>query len=494
MQLNSKLLKSYQVVVGYIGVLIMVAGGLLLLPLIALFAYPEELCYAPDFMIPAAISFIAGFLLSRFIGEDKNQKLTLRQDTVIVVSVWLLATFFSALPFMLSKQLNFTQAYFEAVSGWTTTGLSVVDVTVTPKIFLLHRSLMQFFGGVGLVLVMLSALSGTYGMRLYNAEGHSDKLLPNLAKSARIIMSIYAGNVLAGIILYVIFGMPPFDAINHSIGALSTGGFSTRTDSIGAYKSLPIELITIILMLLGTINFAAHLLLIKGKFKSFFQIGEIRFMIVFLGVSIPVTAFVSLYGLYGSLPEGLRISAFQLVSALSTTGFSTVSFDRWPAFANFVLIIAMLIGGGTGSTAGGLKQNRIYVLFKALFWNLKRKFQPEHIVREEFIYRPEGKVYIDEKKLVEIYNYTFSYMILFFIGVGILTAYGYSIRDSLFEFSSALGTVGLSIGVTLPTTPAVVLWTETLGMLFGRLEIYVIFIAVIKVIKDSGRIIARTNK
>ncbi|TGE35146.1 TrkH family potassium uptake protein [Desulfosporosinus fructosivorans] len=489
MQFNRKIIDSYKITLGYIGILTMIIGGMLLLPLLVLVAYPDELRYAINFIIPAAIALLIGYLLSFLIRGEKNHKLTLRQDTVIVVSVWLMATFFSALPFMLSGQLNFTQAYFEAVSGWTTTGLSVVDVTVTPKVYLLHRSIMQFFGGVGLVLVMLSALSGTYGMRLYNAEGHSDKLLPNLAKSARIIMSIYAGYVLAGVILYVTFGMPWFDAINHSIGALSTGGFSTQTDSIGAYKSFPIELITIILMLLGTINFAAHLLLIKGKFRNFFRVGEIRFMFAFLGFSIPIAAFVSLNGIYGSVSEGFRISAFQLVSALTTTGFSTVTYNSWSPFSIFIMIIAMLIGGGTGSTAGGIKQNRIYLMVKAFYWNLKRKFLPEHLVHEDFIYRPEGKVYIDQKHLTEVYNFTFIYMVLFFLGVSVLVAYGYSLQDSLFEFASSLGTVGLSVGVTLPTTPSVVLWTEIVGMLFGRLEIYVILIAVIKFFKDAKSIV-----
>lgn len=484
MQLNHRIIESYKIALGYIGILTMIIGGIMLLPLLVLLAFPEESGYAVNFIVPAVIALLTGFLLSFFMRGEKKQQLTLRQDTVIVVSVWLLATLFSALPFMLSKQLNFTQAYFEAMSGWTTTGLSVVDVTVTPKIYLMFRSIMQFFGGVGLVLVMLSALSGTYGMRLYHAEGHSDKLLPNLAKSARVIMSIYAGYVIAGTILYVLFGMPLFDAINHSLSALSTGGFSTQTDSIGAYKSLPIELVTIILMLLGTTNFAAHLLLIKGKFKNFFRVGEMRFMFVLLGFTIPIVSFVSLNRIYGSVSQGLRVSVFQVITALSTTGYSTVGFSDWPTFPVFSIIILMLIGGGAGSTAGGIKFGRIYLMVKAFLWNLKRKFRPEHMVNEDFIYRPEGRLYIDEKHLSEASNYVFIYMVILSLGVSIMTVYGYSLQDSLFEFASTLGTVGLSVGVTAPTTPPVVLWTQIVGMLFGRLEIYVIFIAFIKIFKD----------
>lgn len=484
MQIHSESFENNKVVFGYVGVLTMIIGCILLLPMIVLFAYPNELKYAINFIIPSCTAIVIGFLLSRLIGVDKNQKLSLGQDTVIVVSVWILASFFSAMPFMLSKQLNFTQAFFEAVSGWTTTGLSVVDVTVTPKIFLIHRSIMQFFGGVGLVLVMVSALSATFGMRLYSSEGHSDKLLPNLLRSSRLIMSIYAGYVVAGTILYVIFGMPIFDAINHSIAALSTGGFAVTADSIGAYKSLPIELITIVLMLLGTTNFAAHLLLIKGKFKSFFKLGEIRFMLVLLGFTIPLVAFVSLNSLYGSMSEGIRVSAFQLVSALSTTGFSTVSYNNWTSFPVFIMIILMIIGGGAGSTAGGIKLYRVYLMIKTFFWNLRRKFKPEHLVNEDAVFRPEGRLFIQPVHVLEASNYIFVYIVLLFIGVSIMLAYGYPLQDSLFEFASSLGTVGLSVGITSATTPPVVLWTETFGMLFGRLEIYVIFIAFIKIFKD----------
>ncbi|WP_308530702.1 TrkH family potassium uptake protein [uncultured Paenibacillus sp.] len=465
----------------------MISGGILMLPLLVLFAFPDEARHAPDFLLPAALAIVSGFLLSLLIRGNNQRKLTLRQDTVIILLAWLIAAFFSALPFMFSKQLHFTQAMFEAVSGWTTTGLSVVDVTKTPKIFLMHRSLMQYFGGVGIVLVMASALSGTYGMRLYHAEGHADRLMPNLAKSARIVMSIYSGYIAAGTILYASFGMPWFDALNHAIPALSTGGFSTQTDSIGAYDSLPIELITIILMLLGTTNFAAHMLLIRGRFKSFFRVGEVRFMFLVLGLAIPLLAFVSLNGLYGSVPQGLRIAAFQAVTALSTTGFSTVGYGDWAPFPVYLLILLMLIGGGAGSTAGAIKLSRVHLMVKSFLWNLKRKFLPEHMVNEDFVYRPEGKLPIEEKHVLEASNYAFIYMVLVFIGTGVMVANGFSLQDSLFEFASTIGTVGLSVGVTGPDTPPAVLWTQIAGMLFGRLEIYVIFIAVIKVFKDTGK-------
>lgn len=346
---------------------------------------------------------------------------------------------------------------------------------------------MQFFGGVGIVLVVLSALSSTFGMRLYNSEGHSDNLLPNLLKSSRLILSIYLGYIIGGIILYYICGMPLFDAINHSISALSTGGFSVKVDSIGYYNNIYIELVTIILMILGTTNFAAHVLLINGNLKRFFKVSEVKFMFIVIAISIPLISFFSLNKLYGDMSTGIRVAAFQVVSALSTAGYSTVDLGNWSPFAILVLIILMIIGGGAGSTAGGVKLYRVNMMIRSIIWNLRKQFMSEHTIKEDYIYKPQGKVYIQEDDIRNVYNFMFLYMIVYLIGVSIMLIYGYDLQDSMFEFASALGTVGLSVGVTSPDAPTVVLWTETIGMFLGRLEIWIVFIALIKMSKINDK-------
>lgn len=472
---------------GIFGILLMFVGGLILLPMLALPFYQDELDQAIYFIIPAAAALLIGFLL-KLLRPRYDIQLNLRQGAVIVLGIWISAALFSSLPFILSGMLNFTQAYFEAMSGWTTTGLSVVNVTTAPHIFLLFRSIMQFFGGLGFVLIVVSALSETFGMRLYNAEGHSDKLLPNLAKSSRLIIAIYMGYFIAGTILYIIFGMPVFDAINICMAALSTGGFAVTPDSIATYHRFIIELITIVLMILGATNFLIHLLLIRRKFRKIVKLSELKFMLFLLGLFIPLVAVVSLTELYGHFGDALRVSLFNITSALTTTGFSTVSYNNWPSFAWLILIVMMIIGGGAGSTAGGIKYGRVYVMVKAFVWNIKRKFLPEHTVNEISINRPEGKVYIEPSIYSEAANYVFLYIVLLLAGTGILAAYGYSFQDSLFEYASALGTVGLSVGVTTPDMPPVALWSMTAGMLLGRLEIYVVFIGIIKVGKDIKRI------
>lgn len=486
-------LKSrYRLILGYVGTILIGVSLALLLPLLILPKYNNEISHTSSFLIPSLMTFLLGIVMRRGIKSKKNVTLTLQEGGVIVVLSWIITILFSALPFILSKQLDFTQAVFESVSGWTTTGLSVVDVSNTPKVFLLWRSIMQFFGGAGLAVIMLSAIIGPHGLGLYNAEGRSDKLLPNVTKSTKLIMTIYLSYVLAGVILYVIAGMNWFDALNHSMAALSTGGFSTKVDSIGAYDNLAIELITIILMILGTVNFAAHYVLLKGKVKEFFRIGEIRFMFFLTSLCIPIIAFLSLNSLYESLGRGIRIAAFETISALSTTGFSTVGYGEWASFTVFILISLMIIGGGTGSTAGGIKQYRVYLMLRSLIWNIKEYLLPKNIVKQDYVVRPEGKYYANEKHVIEVSNFITIYVITYILGVLILLFNGYSLQDSMFEFASSLGTVGLSVGVTSPDAPIIVLWTEIVGMFLGRLEFFVIFFASIKMFKDI-KLIARNK-
>lgn len=490
--LYQQLIKTnYRIFTGYIGIILIGVSLVFLLPLLILPAFPEEVGYIKYFLIPSVCLAATGFLMRLSLKGIDDKSLNIQQGGVIVVLSWIIVIFFSSLPFLLGKQLNFTQSVFEAVSGWTTTGLSVVDVEKIPRIYIIWRSIMQFFGGAGLAVLMLSTIIGPHGLGLYSAEGRSEKLLPNVVKSTKIIISIYSGYAFAGIFLYILSGMTWFDAINHSFTALSTGGFSTKVNSIGEYNNIYIELITILLMMLGATNFGAHFLLLTGKFKKFFKIGEVRLMLYLAAFSIPVISFIALSKIYHSMGESLRIGVFQTISALTTTGFSTVSYINWNSMAMFIMIILMLIGGSVGSTAGGIKLYRIYVLFRSFIWNIKKYFLPRNIVKENYIYTYEGTNYINQNKIVELSNFILIYLAVYFLGVSIFLMNGYSLQDSMFEFASSLGTVGLSVGITNSNTSNIILWTEIGGMFLGRLEFFVIFFAVIKIFRDLKFIFSR---
>lgn len=494
MERYKNILKArYRTMFSYIGFLVMGVGFFGLLPLATLFFFPEERGYLWAFLLPAAVALSLGCLFWLLFSSKEPPTLSLTEGGIIVLFIWCFAICFSMLPFLLAGILSPLQALFESVSGWTTTGLSVMDVTQTANIFLLWRSIMQLLGGAGLVIIMLSAIIGPHGLGLYQAEGRSQQLLPHVRRSAKMILTIYSGYVLAGILLYRLLGMSLFDAINHSMAALSTGGFSTKVNSIGEWNSLPLELCTIVLMLLGSMNFATHYLFLRGKFRSVLLNGEIQLLLFIIAFLTPVTAFLGLRELYPNLPHALRVASFQVISAFTTTGFSTVLLTLFNAFSILVLVLLMIIGAATNSTGGGIKLYRIYLLIKSLLWEIRQYFIPRSAISMHYIWHGENKFYVEASHIREVANYTFLFLGTYFVGVMIFLVQGYPLAESMFEFASALGTVGLSIGITAKDAPPLILWTEIAGMFLGRLEFYVIFFALIKLSKDL-KLFLRSNK
>lgn len=468
-----------------IGKLMILIGLLVSAPILVLPWYPEDVIYISYFLIPGGGSFVLGLLLS-LIGVKKETKVSrtywrdsMGRSSLTVLFAWGWGVLIGALPFVLSGQLTFIQGLFEAVSGWTTTGLSVIDVSQTPIIYLFHRSFMQYCGGLGFIMVMILFISSKHSMKLYSAEGHPDRIMPNIKKTAQAIFVIYNICLVLGTIAYRIAGMPWFDGICHAMCSLSTGGFSTKLNSIGEYNNLPIEIITIVLMIIGTTNFAALILLARGKVRSFFKVSEVRFMFLILAITIPPTALSLADGLGISFMEGIRKASFDIVSAMSTTGYSTMSYAQWPHFAIGVLIIVMIIGGGIGSTAGGIKLSRVYLMLRVAKANLKHKLSPARNVEAPLYTKATGKQPIDRELIDDTTGFFVSYLFLFVIGSLALTvAADCDLMEAMFDFSSALSTVGLSIGITNPTTPAPALIVEMMGMLLGRLEIFIVLIGI----------------
>lgn len=478
---------GYRLIIRYLGITSILVGVALLLPLLLLPVYPQEAEYAKCFLVPGIPAVIAGYLVYRPLKEEAWGRLKKNQAAMIVTLSWALAILVSAVPFMMTGNYNFTQSVFECTSGYSTTGLSVVNVEEAPRLFLMFRSIMLFVGGVGLVLVVMSVITDYYGMRLFEAEGH-DQMAPNLGKSARVIISIYSGYIIGGTILYMIFGMNWFDALNHSIAAVSTGGFSTKAASIGYYQNLGIEIVTIVLMLLGSTGFLVHLALVKGEFKKVVSHCEFRFQLVVYPAAIAAAAVLMLRQFAVSVPESIRSAVFQAVSAMTTTGFQTVdSFRAFSPALMLLMTLLMLIGGGAGSTAGGIKQYRVYLVVKEMLWTLQDRLSPGRVIRPRTVNRCGDKVILTEEEKSAVSNYFVLYIFLFMIGTFIFCCYGYSVQDSMFEFSSAISTVGLSAGITGYDAPAGVLWTATAGMFIGRLEVYIVLITVLKMMIDTGK-------
>ncbi len=493
-RLDSIIKKKYRAIFSFFGLISIFIGVLLLAPLLTLFFYPDEIVNTSAFVIPSVFSSGLGIVLWLFFRGKESGSLTLQDGAVVVVLSWSYVCLISSIPFLIESELPPIKALFESVSGWTTTGLSVIDVSETSRPVLLWRSMLQFCGGGGLAIIMISAIIGPYGVGLYQAEGRGEQLLPNISSSAKMVMLIYSVYTLFGVIAYILAGMPIFDAINHSFCALSTGGFSTVPESIGHWHNLSIEVITIVLMLLGATSFATHYLLLRLRFKDALRTGESRLFILVLAVAIPVVLYLVTTLSYVNFSESLRAATFQVVSALSTTGYAIVEFKNWSNLGIFILVLLMIIGGGTCSTAGGVKQYRIYLLGKSLFWNIRDHFLPKSAVVKNYVWRGGNKFYVDDRHIRQVANFVFLYLVTFVVGVLIFLAAGYSLGESLFEFASALGTVGLSTGITNADTPHLILWTEMFGMFLGRLEFLVIFFGIAKIFRDTGILVSIKKK
>ena len=473
---------SLKTILSSIGKLWMLAGFVILLPLLTLFFFPNEISMANCFIVPGVMTILIGYLTNLFLLPPKKERLKKNDEAVIVFLGWLSVIFAGSLPFALSGNYSVSQSIFEAASGFSTTGLSVVNPDNAPKIFLMYRSIMLFFGGIGLVLVVTSILPDIYSMRLYTAEGHTELMMPNLAHSVRTVILIYVGYATAGTVLYYLCGMEFFDSINHSMSAISTGGFSTKSASIGYYDDPKIELVTEILMILGATGFFVHLLLLKGKFSVLFKHCEIMLTILLISLCTPVCVFLMLDEVSVNLSIATRQSFFQVISALTTTGFQTVSsFENTSQPLMFMFTLLMLIGGGAGSTAGGIKQFRIWIMLKQIWWNIQLKFGDRHIVRINKIERMGAREVISSDYLNEVNGFVVIYLLIFLLGSFVLMLCGYNIGDSMFEFASALGTVGFSAGIASSSASQVVLWTSAIGMILGRLEIFVILMAAIRI-------------
>lgn len=478
--------RRYRAILSDTGLILVICAPLICSPLIALIAWPNESSQARAFIVPAMIMLGLGLAMWRLFRPKDGVVLYIQEGGIIVLLSWVLVCLFSAWPFMTLTGLNFTQAVFEAVSGWTTTGLSVVDVTKASHVILLWRSIMQLAGGAGLAIIMLSAIIGPTGPAFSAAEGR-EQLVPHVRQSAKLVMMIYSGYVVVGIIALHLAGMGWFDAVNHAFCALSTGGFSTRPESIGYWNSATIEAVMIPLMIFGNMSFITAWLFLRGKFRAVCRNGEIKMMAVIIPFCAILLFVLTVRGLYPNFSDGVRVAIFQAVSSLTTTGYSTVGFDNWNSFGWAVLIVLMLIGGGTCSTAGGIKQYRIYLLWKSMIWDFRRGLLPRTVVTENSVWQAEQQVFINDARLRQIGIFVFLYLMTFVVGTCILTAHGYGLKESLFEYASTIGTVGLSVGLTSSSAPPDVLWAQIVGMFLGRLEFLVVIASAAKLVRDFAR-------
>lgn len=468
------------VVRNLIGAILQGVGLAYLVPVLLVWFYPDQIEYAPYFALPGMACILLGAWWSRH--SDKVEDVNLRQAMVAAAFTWLFASLVSVVPFMGIADMSFVDSYFESMSAWTGTGLTMMsNLSSYPKVLLFWRAWMQWLGGIGIVLVALTILirPGVAAARLYRAEARSERILPNLVNTSKVIFEIYLVLTLVGTYLYYINGMGLFDALTHSMTGLGTGGMSTHDESIGFFHSPAINAVTIFLMIMGAVNFTVHYKLFKNKsLKPFFEDIQVRYMFVFLIPAVTIIGY-SLYSIGKALGEVIQEAVFHAVSAISCTGFQIASLSEYPEIAKFILAILMVIGGGAGSTAGGIKLIRVTLMYESLKWTIESAILPRGAV----IKRKVGSYIFSEEDIQEVMSFTMTYLAFLLFGtVYTMLRVKAGLADALFEVASAQGNVGLSIGITSPAMPADLKVLYILLMWVGRLEIFSTLVFIIGVL------------
>ena len=461
-----------------IGKIMLIEGALLSLPFCVSLIYKES-C-ASSFIVTIAVAILAGLVLTKSF-KPKKEYFYAKEGFVIVALGWVLMSAVGALPFSLSGEIpNYIDAFFETVSGFTTTGSSVVlDVEAMSKGILFWRSFTHWVGGMGVLVFVMAVVpsSSDRSIHIMRAEMPGPvvgKLVPKASDTAKILYKIYIGITIVEVVLLSIGGMPIFESLLHTFGTVGTGGLGIKADSIASYSPYLQWVITVFMLICG-INFNLFYLLLIKRFKAVFRSEELW---VYLGVVILSVVAISfnIYDMYESLSEVIRHSAFQVATIITTTGYATTDFNLWPGFSKAILLVLMFIGGCAGSTAGGLKQSRVILLFKMI----KREFRHMLHPRSVGVVKFEDKA-VNNETINGVGIYLAIYLVCFFVIFLIVSLEPYDFETNFSAVAACINNIGPGFNIVGPTgnyagysiLSKIVL---SIAMLLGRLEIYPILL------------------
>ena len=472
-------MSNYKTVFFTLGILQVILGLAMIIPIIVQFIYNE---LDSSFISSGIISVIFGILF--FLSNlDHDKKLNLPQAFLLTALSWLSIAVFGSLPFVFSNlSLDITDAFFESMSGITTTGSTIItNLEAAPKSILIWRAILQWLGGIGIIVmaITLMPIMNVGGMQLFKISSNdtAEKILPKSKEISLRLILIYLVLTFSCALFYKIFGMNFFDSLTHSMTTIATGGFSNYNQSIGYFNSTLIETTSMIFILLGSLPFIAYLKFLNGDKKIFYSDTQIKtfFKIVFFSI---VILFIYLLILKQSLLEvSLRSIAFNVISILTGTGYVTQDFNQWGNFPLIFFLILMFIGGCAGSTACGIKIFRIQLLYNFLINQLKKIIYPRGV----FIIKYD-KNNIDDKFMSSVISFIFLYIVIFFILTAILSLTGLDFITSISGAATSISNVGPGLGEIIgPNGNFSSLsnsskWALSLGMILGRLELFAILV------------------
>jgi trk system potassium uptake protein len=463
-----------------IGILLVILGISMMVP------YAMQIIYKENSHSFISSSFITIFFGIMFIltNIEKEFKLNLQQTFLFSTLAWLMIAIFGCLPFLLSPEsFSISEAFFESMSGITTTGATVItDLDNAPKSILLWRAIMQWLGGIGIVVMAITILPllKVGGMQLFKMEGPdtTEKILPRTIEVATIIISTYLILTFTCGFFYWFFGMSLFDSVAHSMTTIATGGFSTHNDSIGFFESSNIEIVASIFIIMGSVPFISYLKFVRGNKKIFFKDVQIKGLIYLLLISTLIMFFyLFLINYESSLLDKIRISAFNVVSILSGTGYITDDFGLWGKFSLIFFLFLMFVGGCAGSTACGIKIFRLQMLFIFLGNQIKKLIYPNSVTIIKY-----NKQKISDQFINSVLVFIFYFLFIFLIIAMLLSISGLDFLTAISGAASAISNVGPGLGDMIGPNgnykliPDVSKWVLSIGMLLGRLELFAVLV------------------
>ncbi len=472
---------NFKLTVHIIGIVLMFISAFMLMPIVVSFVYDQSDII--PILISCLITFLSGVTLYYLTGKYKKEELRHRDAFIVVSFSWLIVALFGTLPYLLSGTFHsFTDAYFESMAGFTTTGSSVLnDIESVPMGILFWRSLTQWIGGMGIILFALAILPmlGTGGMQLFKAEVPEisvDKLKPRIVDTAKALWLIYIGFTSVAAACFLAEGMDLYNAICHAFTTMATGGFSTKDASISAFQSPLIEVTTSIFMLLAGINYTLYFYVFRGRISRLWKSTEFKFYMTITALATIMITLSIWRSSYNSLLDSIRYAFFQVTSIMTTTGFATANFENWSSFAQILLIILMFFGGMIGSTGGGLKQVRILLILKQGYREMYQLIHPRAVTTVKL----DGKL-LSKEILGSIWGFMFLFIFVFVIATLGMAATGTDVITSATTVISAMCNVGPALGSAGPAEnyaaiPFIGKWILVFCMLTGRLEIYTVLI------------------
>lgn len=452
-----------------------------------LFAIPFSIYYGgEDLMALAGSGIITGcvglatFMLTR---NADNKEIKKREGFLIVAAGWLMMSLFGTLPYLLSGAIpQFTSAFFETVSGFTTTGASVLnDIEAVPKGILFWRSMTQWIGGMGIIVLTVAILPilGIGGMELFIAEAPGptkDKIHPRIKETAKRLWAIYVSLTAIETALLMLCGMSFYDALNHSFTTISTGGFSTKQDSIAYFDNAWIELVITFFMFFSGVNFTVLYFVLKGRLSKVYTNDEFRWYTSIVAALILLLLPIVFFTTGTDFVTALRGTAFQIVSVITTTGFVTADYTEWSSFTTMLFFILLFCGASAGSTSGGIKIVRIVLLIKNGFAEFKRRLHPRAMIPVMM-----NRTSVPQNIIDNLLAFLFLYLIVFVLSSLVVTSMGMDFLSSIGAVATSLGNVGPGIGSVGPVNnfahvPAFGKLFLGFLMLLGRLELFTVLI------------------